>query len=250
MLSMHRQTIEMLAVLAVCWGIWWEGALAAEARLLLGPLPDRIEENGLPAGWHTLRFQNIANPTEYSVGMDGDGYALKAVSEASGSGLYTELDLDAREYPELSWEWKVENILQKGDPTQKNGDDFPARVVVAFHYEPERASFFKWIRYELARLIYGRYPPGSALIYVWDNRLPVGTTLNSAYTAWAKVVVLESGPEKVGQWVPERRNFYLDYRRAFGENPTRLKFIGIMTDTDDTGERAVAYYRRIFLEKP
>ncbi len=245
---MHTQTIGIWVMLAACCGLFWEGALAADARLLLGPVPDRVEENGLPTGWHLLRFQNIATPTEYTVGMDGEGYALKAVSEASGSGIYTEVNLDVRRYPHLSWEWKVANLIEKADATQMSGDDFPARVVVAFNYESDRASLFKRIKYEIIRLIYGRYPPGSALVYVWDNRLPVYTTLDAAYTSWAKVIVLESGPSKVGQWVKERRNFYQDYRRAFGEEPTPLKFIGLMTDTDDTGERAVAYYRKLILE--
>lgn len=222
--------------------------MAAETQLLLAPSPDDVETSGLPRGWQPLHFQNIAADTRYSVGMDGEGYALKAVSEASGSGIYTEVNLDVRRYPHLSWEWKVANLIERADATQKSGDDFPARIVVAFHYESGRASLFKRIKYEIVRLIYGRYPPGSALIYVWDNRLPVDTMLDAAYTSWAKVIVLESGPPKVGQWVKERRNFYQDYRRAFGEEPTPLKFIGIMTDTDDTGERAVAYYRKLFVE--
>lgn len=224
--------------------------MAIEARLLLEPSPDKLEETGLPRGWQPLRFQNIAAETKYSVDFDGDGYALKAVSEASGSGIYTEVDPDAQEYQSLSWEWKVGNLIEQGDATRKSGDDFPARVIVAFSYQPEQASFFKWIKYEIVRLIYGRYPPGSALIYVWDNRLPVETALDAAYTSWAKVIVLESGPLKVGQWVTERRNFYEDHRRAFGEDPARLKFIGVMTDTDDTGERAVAYFRKLSLESP
>jgi hypothetical protein len=73
---------------------------------------------------------------------------------------------------------------------------------------------------------------------------------DNAYTDWAKIVVVESGPSNVGKWVLERRNLYEDYRSAFGDNPPPMKFIGIMTDTDDTGERAVAYYRQLYLERP
>lgn len=246
--TIRARSVFTWVLLAAVWAICSEPALAMEARLLLDPSPDDVEVTGLPRGWEHLRFQNITTPTKYSVSMDGDRYVLKAVSEASGSGIYTELNLDAREHPYISWQWKVSNIIEKGDATRKSGDDFPARVVVAFRYEPDRVSLFKWIKYELARLIYGRYPPGSALVYVWDNKLPVGTTLDNAYNSWAKMIVLESGPSKVGQWVTERRNFYEDYRRVFGRNPTQLKFIGVMTDTDDTGERAEAYFRTLSLE--
>jgi hypothetical protein len=175
--------------------------------------------------------------------------ALKAVSHASASGIYTEVDLDANEYPVITWEWKVANLIAKGDATTKKGDDFPVRVIVAFHYDPAQASVFKRVKYEVARLIYGRYPPGSALLYVWDNRLPIGTMLDNANASWAKMVILESGPSKVAQWVSERRNVSEDYAKAFGSNPPRLKFVGIMTDTDDTGEQAIAYYRHLSLNR-
>lgn len=227
----------------------WEVVMAGDARLLLNLSPDSLGDNGLPKGWQMLRFQNVAQPTEYSVGIDGEGMALKAVSHASASGIYTEVDLDATDYSLVTWEWKVANLIEKGDPTTTNGDDFPARIIVAFHYDPAQASVVKRLKYEVARLIYGRYPPGSALLYVWDNRLPVGTMLDNANASWAKMIVQESGPSKVRQWVSERRNFFQDYVMAFGSYPPRLKFIGIMTDTDDTGEQTVAYYRHLMLER-
>lgn len=233
----------------VFWAWSLQSAVAMETRLVLGPSPEEIETRGLPHGWQPLRFHDIAAQTEYTVGMDGDRYAIKAVSESSASGIYTEVDLQPEIFQHIFWEWKVSNLIEKGDRTQKSGDDFPVRLIVAFHYQPEREPLFKRVKYELVRLIYGRYPPGSALVYVWDHQLPVGSTFDNAYTSWAKVVVLESGPSKVGKWVRERRNVYEDYRSAFGRNPPQMKFIGIMTDTDDTGEQAVAYYRQIVLER-
>jgi hypothetical protein len=38
------------------------------------------------------------------------------------------------------------------------------------------------------------------------------------------------------------QNVYEDYKRAFGEEPGRIKAIGIMTDTDNTGQSVEAYY--------
>ena len=238
-------SIVCAAILAVSWA----PVMAGDARLLLNLSPDSLGDNGLPKGWQMLRFQNVAKPTDYSIGADGEGAALKAVSQASASGIYTEVDLDASEYPLITWEWKVANLIEKGDATTKNGDDFPARIIVAFHYDSAQASVFKRVKYELARLIYGRYPPGSALLYVWDNRLPVGTMLDNPNASWAKMIILESGPSKVAQWVSERRNVSEDYAKAFGSNPPRLRFIGIMTDTDDSGEEATAYYRHLSLNR-
>jgi hypothetical protein len=51
----------------------------------------------------------------------------------------------------------------------------------------------------------------------------------------------------VGQWLTETRDIYADWRRLFGGEPPRIAGIAVMTDTDDTGERAVAYYDAITL---
>ena len=40
-----------------------------------------------------------------------------------------------------------------------------------------------------------------------------------------------------------------DYRKAFGDEPTAVSGIAIMTDTDNTGESAIAYYADIVLKK-
>lgn len=240
--------ISLWVMSLVIWAWSIQSAMAMETRQILGPSPQEIETHALPHGWQPLRFYDIAAQTEYTVGMDGDRYAIKAVSKNSASGIYTEVDLQPEMFQHISWEWKIDNFIEKGVATQKSGDDFPARLIVAFHYQPEREPLFKRVKYELVRLIYGRYPPGSALVYVWDRAVPVGSMFDNAYTSWAKVVVLESGPSKVGKWVRERRNVYEDYRSAFGHDPPQMKFIGLMTDTDDTGEQAVGYYRQIMME--
>jgi len=216
----------------------------------VGPSIDDVDANGLPRGWQVLEFHDSSAKTQYTVEMEGGRSAIKAVSENSASGIYIEMEeeLDPEMFQQISWEWKIENLLTQGDMTQQSGDDSPARIIVAFHYQSDRASLFRKVKYEFIRLIYGRYPPGSALVYVWDHQHPVESMFDNAYTDWAKMVVVESGPSNVGKWVMERRNVYEDYRLAFGNNPPPMKFIGIMTDTDDTEERAVAYYRQLYLE--
>jgi hypothetical protein len=56
------------------------------------------------------------------------------------------------------------------------------------------------------------------------------------------MIAVESGPELAGQWVTVRRNVVDDYRKAFGEDPPQVGAIAIMTDTDNTGESATAWY--------
>jgi len=237
--------------------------LAAAAALLvgLGPAgpasaapPDVVlrfapptAPDGLPPGWEALTFRKIERRTRYSVVREGDEHALKAESDASASGLYRPLDLDARVYRVLAWRWKVDNVLARADARRRDGDDYPARVYVAFRFEAETATLWERARYGAIKLLYGRYPPRHVINYIWDNRLAPGTALDNAYTDRAKMIVVESGSARVGQWVAEQRDVYADYKRLFGAEPPPIAGIAVMTDTDDTGERAVAYYGPITL---
>ena len=56
------------------------------------------------------------------------------------------------------------------------------------------------------------------------------------------MIAVETGSTRTGRWVVEKRNVLEDYRRVFGLDPPKAGAIAIMTDTDNTGEEAVAYY--------
>ena len=66
--------------------------------------------------------------------------------------------------------------------------------------------------------------------------------LQNAYTDRVQMIVVRSGNAAANQWVSEERNVLEDYRRAFGEEPPLVSGVAIMTDTDDTGGKAVAWY--------
>lgn len=201
-----------------------------------------VDAGGVPKGWKPLVFKKIPRHTRYTIVADSENDVLKAVSQASASGIYKELDLDLKVYPILTWRWRVENVIQKGDERSKKSDDYAARIYVTFRYEPDQASMWERGKYETYRLLYGEYPPVGSINYIWANRLEKGTSLDSTYTDRSKMVAVESGSEGVGKWRTERRNVYEDYRRLFGQDPPRPLAIAIMTDTDNTGETATAYY--------
>ena len=205
------------------------------------------EATGLPQRWEPLTFPKISRHTTYTVEGDSGTYWLRADSHASASALIKKLSLDPKAYPMLRWQWRVENIIHGGDARTKAGDDYTARVYVTFRYDPERASFRERARYGLARTLYGSYPPKEALNYIWANKLPRGTAIENAYTSQAKMIAVQSGEERVGEWVREERNIYQDYLALFGEEPPAVSGVAIMTDTDDTQETAVAYYGDIAL---
>lgn len=208
--------------------------------LVLSFAPDG--STGLPRGWKPLTFPKIPRHTGYKVESESGKFWLKAESHASASALARELQLDPNAYPILRWRWKVENIIQKGDERKKEGDDYAARIYVNFLYDPQKASLWERTQYGVLYAIYGSYPPKGAINYIWANKLAQGKAIDNAYTSWAKMIAVESGAEKVGNWLSEERNIYQDYISLFRREPPPVIGIAIMTDTDNTKEKAVAYY--------
>lgn len=215
---------------------------AGPERVDVGRFVAPAGPDALPPGWEPLTFKRVPRPTRYRVVREEAGWVLEAQSEAAASALYRPLELDLRTHPRLTWRWKVGNVLVKADARTKQGDDYAARVYVAFRYDPTQATTWERATFATYRLFYGRYPPRAALNYVWDNRLPPGTTLDNAYTDRARMIVVRSGATDVGRWLSETRNVLEDYRRLFGGEPPPVAGVAVMTDTDDTGERAVAWY--------
>ena len=82
----------------------------------------------LPPDWKPLTFEKIERHTTYTLVKDNDKVVIKAVAEASASGLTREIKINPKEYPIIQWRWKVTNILKKGDVHRKEGDDYPAPV--------------------------------------------------------------------------------------------------------------------------
>ncbi len=196
---------------------------------------------GLPEGWKPLTFKKISKLTTYELVKDGERIVVKATSDASASGLTKEVKIDPKEFPVVRWHWKVENLLKNSDATRKDGDDYPARLYITFEYEPEKVSFGKKLKYKAGQVLFGDIPIG-AINYVWERKAPVGSIIDNAYTDFVKMVVVESGPQRLGMWVDEERNIYEDYKKAFGEEPPMINGVAIMSDTDNTKESVTAYY--------
>jgi hypothetical protein len=163
--------------------------------------------------------------------------------------LVREIKIDPKEYPIVQWRWKVENILKKGNVHIKEGDDYPARLYITFEYDSSKLNFLEKVKFEAVRLLYGNYPPIAAINYIWESKAPMSTFVPNPYTDRVMMIVVESGESRLNQWVNEERNLYEDFRKAFGYEPPMISGVAIMTDTDNTGERAIAYYGDILFKK-
>ena len=196
----------------------------------------------LPSGWQPLVFPRVERHTAYRLVVDEGVTVIRAEADASASGLIRRMEIDVRRHPLLAWRWKIAGVVARADATRKDGDDYAARIYVSFKYDPARVAWFDRAKYALMRLFYGEYLPHAAISYVWDNRLAPGTVLENANTDRVRMIVVRSGDADANRWVVEERNVLEDYRLAFREDPPAVAGVAIMTDTDDTGGRAVAWY--------
>ena len=226
----------MLALLMVSAGISRGGESITVAKFSDGVAGEILTQEWLP-----LAFKKIEKHTVYSLIDDSGTVVVKAQSEAAASGLTHAMRIDPKRYPLLRWRWKVDHVIQKGDVRTRQGDDYAARIYITFAYEPDKVSFGKKVKYKAAQFLYGDVPIG-AINYIWDNKTPVGAIVDNSYTDFVKMIVVESGNDKAGLWLEEERNIYQDYKLAFGEEPPMISGIAIMTDTDNTGSSATAYY--------
>ncbi len=245
-MALHR--IIALTVLMISVGDQALSWAQSVPRIEVGTFSSDQPGAGLPAGWKPLTFKKIPKHTEYVLVREGEQVVVKATSDASASGLTKEVAINPKDYPIVHWRWKVENLLQRSDVSRKDGDDYPARLYITFAYDPDKVSFGKKLKYKAGRAIFGDIPIG-ALNYIWETNTPVGAIVENAYTDFAQMIVVESGPQKVGMWVDEERNIYEDYKKAFGEEPPMINGVAIMSDTDNTKERATAFYGDISFRK-
>lgn len=200
----------------------------------------------LPQAWSSLTFPKIEKQTDYRAvreGPDeGSAWVVEATSKASASGLTHASAIDLAERPILRWRWKVDGVLAAGNARRKDGDDYPARVYLTFEPDEGELSFWERTALRVARQVYGDVP-SRAINYVWASQLEKGAVVDSAYVgAFVKVVAVESGAEHAGGWRLEERDVAADYRKFFGAEPPLVSGVAIMTDSDDTGESAHAWY--------
>ncbi len=223
------------------------GFAAAQTDGVLKPLI-APGEHRINAAWQPFSFAKMENKTSYTVHKgEGERTAIRATANGGASALMHTVNVQAADAPVLRWAWNVQKSPEGSDAKVKAGDDYAARVYVAFAYDPEKVPLLLRAQYGLIRAIYGQYPPFAALAYIVEPRLPEGTIINSPYTSRVKMIVVDSG-KTPNQWRSFQRNVLADYARAFGEPPvTAIAGVAIMTDADNTGGVAEALYDSIRL---
>jgi len=194
-------------------------------RLNIESFSKGVDEKGIPIDWELKEKEGTPIiKLEKEEGIN----VLHLTSEKSSFGVAKEIDIDIKEYPYLNFRWKVIELPRNGDFRKKETDDQAAQIYVAFG------------TFKLTAKIVG---------YLWENKAP--KLITGVSPAWSKtrLIVLESGPEKIGKWVCEKRNIYNDYKELFEKEPPKAKLISLYINSQHSKSRAESYFGEIYFSK-
>lgn len=213
--------------------------------VVLQRLPLRVSAQTL-AQWESVTFPGKLRTSYQLVQHDGR-MTVRAESENSVSMLRQRLQVPADQLGRLQFSWQVDQLIDGADLRDPGASDSPAGLVLAFDGDRSTFSMRDAMLNELTRTLTGEEMPYATLMYVWSNDLPVGTVVVNARTGRIRKLVVNSGPDRLRQWVQHERDVRADFEHAFGEAPGTLQGIGIMTDSDSTRQRARSWYADIHL---
>ena len=173
------------------------------------------------------KIRGADNKTEYSIGTNKNGNFLKAIADNAASGLGKEINIDLNKTPIINITWKVEKDLPGIEENAKKGHDFAARVFV--------------IKKTGATPLSNR-----AINYVFSSNSEVGFNSPSPYTKKSIDNILASTKENLNEWITVKANVKNDFKKFHNLDVNQLDGLAIMTDTDNSKMKAIAYYQNIY----
>lgn len=206
-------------------------AAFATGGLLTAVLPaaaHAAEQSYSPAQILAWEEKTFEGQTAYRVVEREGSPALEARARGQASARFLEKDISLDETPYLKWCWQVDSIYPGVNEKTKGGDDYPARLYVV-----HKTGILPW--------------QVEAINYVWSSNEAKGSHWDNAFTDRAVLLAVESGDDKVGQWVAEVRDLRADYSALFGSQPDEIAGLALMADGDNAGGDATALFRGLSL---
>ena len=221
--------------------------------------PVRSDAAAASGPWSAARTNAINNqpwshyklpgkaPSRFEYVLEDGRDAIAANAQASASMLRQKVHIAPADLGQLSFSWKLPELIQYADMSLREFDDSPVRVVLAFEGDRSKFSAKNAMLSELAHVLTGEPLPYATLMYVWCNDCEPNKVISNPHTDRIRKLPLESGTVKLNKWLNYERTVREDFLKAFGEDPGTLTSISIMTDTDNTKSTARAWYGPVSL---
>tara|TARA_Y100000992_G_scaffold190570_1_gene129233 strand:- start:2596 stop:3246 length:651 start_codon:yes stop_codon:yes gene_type:complete len=173
------------------------------------------------------KVRGADNKTIYTIGSNENGNFLKAVADNAASGLGKEIKIDLNKTPFINITWKIERDLPGIKENTKKGHDFAARI---FAVKKTGATPLS----------------NRAINYVFSSNNKIGFNSPSPYTKKSIDNVLASTKSNLNEWVTVKANVKKDFKRFHDLDVNELDGLAIMSDTDNSKMKAIAYYQNIY----
>ena len=173
------------------------------------------------------KVRGADNKTNYSIGSNENGNFLKATADNAASGLGKELKIDLNKTPFINITWKVEKDLSGIKENTKKGHDFAARVFVVKKTGATPLS-------------------NRAINYVFSSNNEIGFNSPSPYTKKSIDNALSSTKNDLNEWVTVKANVKEDFKKFHNLDVNELDGLALMSDTDNSKMKAIAYFQNIY----
>lgn len=195
----------------------------AEDRAVIADFSPGVDAKGVPQGW---QVKEKSGKADFAVVKDGDLHALVLRSANTSFSLQKEVTVDVKQYPVLSWKWKVTKLPKDGDFRRSRTDDQAAQLFLAF-------------------------TKTKAIVYIWDTTAPQGLMESTSPVPFmtVKVVVVRSGPAETGKWIGETRNVYEDYKKFYGEDPPVVSGVRLQINSQHTETSGESWFADVVFKK-
>ena len=240
-----EETGDMKALCLICL------ACAVVAARAAGPLPFGAAGGAPAAPWHVAGLPKQTKPfTTFSV-IDLDGRRAVRIEANNSYGNLVYPLTPPRPLARLAWQWRADELIGADDLHIKTGDDTALKVCLFFDLPLDKVPF---VERQLLRYARGRSDealPAATVCYVWDAHLPVGTAIDNAFTRRIRYKVLQSGPARLHEWTPERRDVAADFMELFSDEADAappVTGVAVGADADNTHSHSLAHVADVVLE--
>ncbi|TAL24524.1 MAG: DUF3047 domain-containing protein [Nitrospirae bacterium] len=207
----------------LCFTFLAGSAVPVSDNIVIADFSSGVDAKGIPQGW---KLKEKSGEAVFKLVKNSDLNALWMRSDDTSFSIQKEADVDLKQYPVLTWKWKVIELPKGGDFRKSKTDDQAAQLFLAFSKT-------------------------RAIVYIWDTSAPQGTIGNAASPPLMKIraVVVRSGSADIGRWISESRNVYEDYKKIFNEEPPPVKGVRIQINSQHTGTSAESCFADVVFKR-
>ena len=178
----------------------------------------------------TLKVKKVRgadSKTKYSLSTNENGNYLRGEAENAASAIGKDIKINLSITPYINITWKIEKDLSGINENSKKGHDYAARVLVVKKTGITPLS-------------------NKAMNYAFSSNNEINKNWPSPYTKKSIDYILSTTKENLNEWVTVKANVKEHFKKYHELVIDEIDGVAIMTDTDNSKLKAIAYYQNIY----